>query len=209
MQRPQFVIGTAPPDTAMSPKRIVSLGLVGALHLAIIYAVVTGLAQRIVKHIPPVLQATVIETAPPEKHEMIVPKPQMVQPTVPDTISPPDIVIDTQSVAPPVPMAPAAPTAPPVSAAAASIDRTHTTPPYPDAERRNGVQGTVRLHIYVTPQGTVSNATVVTSSGNAELDSNAVSWVIAHWKYKPALASGTPVAAETDANVVYDLKRVH
>ena len=78
-----------------------------------------------------------------------------------------------------------------------------------DGTQRNGVQGTVRLHIYVTAQGTVSNATVVSSSGNAELDSNAVSWVIAHWKYKPALASGTPVASETDANVVYDLKRVH
>jgi len=207
LQRPQHVL-VATPDTAMSPKRIVSFALVGALHIALIYAIVTGLAQRIVKHIPPVLQATVIETVQPEKHELVVPKPAMEQPSEP-TLTPPDIVIDTQSAAPPVPMAPATPTAPPVSAAAASIDRTHTTPPYPDAERRNGVQGTVRLHIYVTAQGTVSNATVVSSSGNAELDSNAVSWVIAHWKYKPALASGTPVASETDANVVYDLKRVH
>jgi protein TonB len=190
----------------MSPKRLTSIALVGALHIALIYAIVTGLAQRFVKHLPPVLQATIVDTAPQEKQEIVPPKPKMEQPTDP-TLTPPDIVIDTQSAAPPVPEAPQVATAPPVTASASSINSSHTTPPYPDAERRNGIQGTVRLHIFVNAEGRVSNATVVASSGNAELDSNAVAWVIAHWKYKPALASGVAVASETDANVVYDLKR--
>ncbi len=209
MQRPQHGI-LAANATTMSPKRVISLGLVGLLHVGLIYAVVSGLAVKFVKHIPPVLQATIVEeTVTPEKQQMMPPKPQMEQPAVPNTIAPPDIVIDTNSEAPAVPTAPEQPATPPVSAAASGINSTHTTPPYPDMARRNGVQGTVRLHISVTAQGTVSNATVVMSSGNAELDANAVSWVIGHWKYKPALASGFAVASETDANVVYDLKKAH
>lgn len=195
-------------STAMTPRRAVSLGLVGLLHVGLIYAVVTGLAQRYVKLVPPVLEATVIQdTTPPDKTEIVPPKPQLVQPTE-ATVTPPDIVIET-TTPPPVQMAvaPTAPVSPPVSAVASSIGSTHTTPPYPDQERRAGVSGTVRLHIMITAQGTVSNATVVQSSGNAELDGNAVSWVIGHWKYKPALASGTPVASEADANVVYDIKK--
>jgi len=100
-----------------------------------------------------------------------------------------------------------APAAPPVSAAASSIGSTHTTPPYPEQARRLNLSGTVRLHLSITAEGAVSAATVVTSSGNAELDTKAVAWVIKHWRYKPALASGVAVASEADANVVYDLKR--
>ncbi|HEX2594422.1 MAG TPA: TonB family protein, partial [Rhizomicrobium sp.] len=159
------------------------------------------------KILPPVLQATIIEESVQPKTEIVPPKPQMEQPTDPTAVAPPDIVIDTNE-APPIQttVQPPAQSAPPVSAAAAGINNTHTTPPYPDSARRAGVSGTVRLHIYITASGTVSNATVVTSSGNTDLDSNAVSWVISHWKYKPAMASGTPVASESDANVVYDLK---
>jgi protein TonB len=190
----------------MSPRRAMSLGLVGILHVALIWALVTGLAQRFVKHLPPVLEATIVDQTTPQTKQMVAPKPEMVQPQE-ATVPPPDFQVQTD-VAPPiqVAVAPTAPASPPVSAAASSINNTHTTPPYPEQARRAGVQGTVRLHISVTAQGTVSNATVVTSSGNPELDFNAVAWVIAHWKYKPALASGTPVASETEANVVYDLK---
>jgi protein TonB len=201
MNRPQHALVMEQP--LWSTRRMISLGLVGLVHLALLYALLSGLAHKYVKVIPPVLQATIIEEQVPEKQEIVPPKPQMEKPEEP-AVAPPDIVIDTD-VAPPIQQSVQAPSAPPVSAAAKGINNTHTTPPYPEQERRAGVQGTVRLHIYVTAQGTVSNATVVQSSGNAELDSNAVSWVIAHWKYKPALASGEPVASETDANVKYDL----
>src|SRR6185369_3341236 len=146
--------------------------------------------------IPAVLQATIVEPTAPQERELVQPKPKMETPPTEPTIAPPDIVIQTPSQAPAVQTAPQQPIAQPVSAAATSVGRTHTTPPYPEQARREGIQGTVRLHIYITAQGDVSNATVVSSSGNAELDSNAVSWVIRHWKYKPALASGIAVASE-------------
>jgi protein TonB len=193
----------------MSPRRMISLGAVGLLHVIFIYAIVTGLAQRIVKIIPPELQATVIDQ-PTVPKETLVPKPQMVQPPAPTTVTPPDIKIDT-NVPPPIQtaVAPTAPTTAPISQAVSSVTNTHTTPPYPESARRQGVQGTVVVHVYVNASGSVNNATVTRSSGSPELDQTAVSWVIKHWRYKPAMASGTPVAAETDAQVVFDLSKAH
>jgi protein TonB len=191
----------------MTPRRAISLGLVGLLHVALIYAVVSGLALRIVKHVPPVLEATIVEPSTPEQKDVTVPKPQMAQPEE-ATVPPPDFQIQTDTN-PPMQAAPAqqTPASPPASATATGVGSTHTTPPYPEQERRQGVEGTVTLHLSITAEGTVSNAAVVKSSGNADLDSTAVAWVIAHWKYKPALADGQPVASAADANVVYDLKK--
>lgn len=206
MQQPQHAILAA--HDPMSPRRIISFGLVGALHFALIAAVISGLAHRYVKVIPPVLEATVIDQPTAEPKQTALAKPAMAQPEEP-AIAPPDIIIDTNSQAPALPLQPQQQANPPVSAAATGVTSTHTTPPYPGQERREGIEGTVQLHLSVGADGRVSSATVVRSSGNADLDSNAVAWVVAHWKYKPALASGVPVASETDANVVYDLKKAH
>lgn len=209
LMRPQHGILQAQSATTMSPRRMASIAVVGLLHVAFIYAVITGLAQRFVKAMPAELQATVIQQPVEPPKSQPVPQPKMVEPTVVEapTVTPPDIVIQ-QDVAPPmtVQVAPQAPVTPPVSAAAQSVGSTHTTPPYPEQERRLGVSGSVVLHISISATGAITAATVVQSSGNAELDSTAVAWVMSHWKYKPALASGTPVASETQAKVVYDLK---
>src|SRR5687768_15842604 len=53
------------------------------------------------------------------------------------------------------------------------IAATRTTPPYPVIARRVGWEGTVMLRLTVTPQGRVSRADVVTSSGHVELDRTA------------------------------------
>ena len=209
MHRPSHAVLGDDQTVAMTPRRAISLGLVGLLHVALVYAVVSGLALRIVKHMPPVLEATIIEPSTPEQKTVVIAKPQMAQPEE-ATLPPPDIQSQTDAT-PPMQAAPTqqTPAAPPASATATGISSTHTTPPYPDQERRQNIEGTVTLHLSITASGTVSAANVVKSSGNAELDSTAVAWVIAHWKYKPALADGQPVASESDANVVYDLKKAH
>lgn len=51
-----------------------------------------------------------------------------------------------------------------------SIAATRTTPPYPVIARRVGWEGTVMLRLTVSPQGRVSRADVVTSSGHMELE---------------------------------------
>ncbi|HEX2591474.1 MAG TPA: hypothetical protein VHL34_08255, partial [Rhizomicrobium sp.] len=92
--RPQHAL-VGPERNWLSPKRAVSLGLVGVIHLALLYALMTGMAQKIVKILPPVLQATIIEESVQPKTEIVPPKPQMEQPTDPTAVAPPDIVIDT------------------------------------------------------------------------------------------------------------------
>ena len=79
--------------------------------------------------------------------------------------------------------------------AAASIAGTHTTPPYPGIARKMGEQGTVKLRLTISPQGVVTAADVVQSSGFPDLDQTAVSWVMSHWKYKPAVQAGVAVTS--------------
>jgi len=205
MEHPTPEILTAKP--AMSRQRAIGLGLVGLLHVVFIYALATGLAQKIMINVPHELKAQVI--APQEKPNEATkpPPPTMVVPK--DSIAPPEIKVETtQQQAIQQPMAPAAPSSAP-STRANGITSTHTTPPYPPDAKDKGHQGTVTLHITISAQGEVTNATVTKSSGFPELDQEAVSWVTAHWKYKPAVENGTAVASASDAQVQFDLKNAN
>jgi protein TonB len=97
-------------------------------------------------------------------------------------------------------MPPSAPDHAPVSIAA-----THTVPPYPPIARRLGVEGKVTLRLTVSVEGRVSRAEVVTSSGRDDLDQTAQQWIMAHWRYKPALANGVAAASQTLATVTFSL----
>jgi TonB family protein len=64
----------------------------------------------------------------------------------------------------------------------------------------------VQLHVSISATGAVTAAAVTRSSGFPDLDQSAVNWVIAHWKYKPAVQGGVAVASATNAALVFDLK---
>ena len=136
---------------------------------------------------------------PPIEQKLEVPPIPPLQPWATDTG--PRTTITTTSVAPTQP--------PSVSAGLdrtpVSIAVTHTVPPYPPIARRIGAEGKVTLRLTVTPEGRVSEAEVVTSSGRDDLDQMAQAWIIAHWTYKPALANGGPVAGKTLASVTFSL----
>jgi len=90
-----------------------------------------------------------------------------------------------------------------------SIASTHTVPPYPPIARRLGAEGKVTLNLTVTAEGRVAQADIVTSSGSGELDQAAQQWIVAHWKYKPALANGVPAVSHTLATVTFNLINEH
>ncbi|MEI9931647.1 MAG: energy transducer TonB [Rhizomicrobium sp.] len=99
------------------------------------------------------------------------------------------------------------PPQPPVADTYASgISSTHSPPDYPPLARRLGEQGSVRLGLTISATGEVTGATVVQSSGFADLDQMATDWVIGHWKYKPATHDGVAVPTQTQAVVVFNLK---
>ena len=61
-----------------------------------------------------------------------------------------------------------------------------------------------RAHrLRVADDGTVSDAVVDSSSGSREIDTLAIAWVKAHWRYRPALRGGLPVVVTTTAIVPF------
>ncbi len=207
MKRPEHI---AISSGRMTPRRALSIGLVGAIHVAVIWALLNGIAVRIKNYIPPTLIAHVVNIQQPEQ-KVAPPPTSFVKPTEPQIAPPP--VIDIQTPPPPAaistpPRQPATNTVP-VNASASGIASTHTTPPYPPNARRLGEQGEVRLKITVTPQGTVGDAQVEQSSGHPDLDQTAMDWVKSHWRYKPAMQNGVAIASTTEAIVKFDLKTAH
>jgi len=87
------------------------------------------------------------------------------------------------------------------------IAATHTVPPYPPIARRLGAEGMVTLRITISPEGRVSSAEVVSSSGRADLDEAARQWIVAHWTYKPALENGLPGIGHIMASVTFNLTK--
>lgn len=100
---------------------------------------------------------------------------------------------------------PSGPTAPadhgPVSLAA-----THTIPPYPALDIRLGNQGTVVLRLLIGTDGRVLDAKVVRTSGSDSLDRAAQGWVMARWRYQPAIRGGVAVQGAVDVAVKFDLR---
>ena len=197
------------PTTGMTPRRALTLGGVGLLHVAAIYALINGMGTTALKQIETVIQLQRIETAAPPKPVLLPPTPHLEQPAQPQVTTAPIPLVDVATAeAPPIYTTPDPVIPQPAipDSGASGLTNTHTTPPYPIEARTLSHQGTVLLQMVVTAQGDVASASIVTSSGFAELDQAAIAWVVGHWKYKPAMQSGNAVPSQTQAAVKFDLK---
>lgn len=81
-----------------------------------------------------------------------------------------------------------------------------TTPAYPAASARMEEQGTTRLNLYITADGRVSEATVVSSSGYSRLDDAAVKHALHAWRFTPCVDNGTAVGCWFQTNLVWKLE---
>jgi len=181
--------------------RLVGLALVVALHIGIVYALVTGLATRAVEVIPAAIEAKIISEPPHEQIEPPPPPPEF-HPPPPPFVPPPEVHIETP--APPrstaittvtnvKPMEP--PPAPPREPVTVMprIDLAHShQPEYPPVSRRLGEQGSVILQVLVSVGGRVLDAKVVQSSGSERLDQAAVAGVKEDYRFTPATLDGKP-----------------
>jgi protein TonB len=194
-------------ETGITPQRAIALGSVGLLHALAVYALITGMTPQIVKLIPPDISVDFVDLTTPTKPDPIPTLPTLVKPTDATQIDPkmPDFTIaDPNNTSLRFP--PGAHTGPSSDSAAAGVSSTHSTPPYPDQARLLAHQGTVLLRLTISPNGDVVAADIARSSGFAELDAQAAAWVLAHWKYKPAIVAGVAVTSQTQAAVKFDLK---
>jgi protein TonB len=196
--------------------KLVSVALVGSLHLAVIYTLLVALdiVPNPVAPTPPisirVLPQTKTTPQPPSApmRGVVLTHPDLPNPT------PPPIDIDASlprgptAINPNVSSGPAAPVQPVgTSLPVRPLSATHTIPPYPAMAIRLGYEGTVQLRIVVDEHGSVASAEVQNSSGHTDLDEAAVVWVKAHWRYAPATQNGTPAKADTTAVVTFRLNQ--
>lgn len=202
MQRPGAIVHFTPQQPPT--RRYAVIAFVGILHGALLYALMNGLAPKIVQVVQHEVSTRVIETQVEQPRETVKQvQPTLIKPQI-NTAVEPQIEIDAPSESP-ISVAPAQ-SAPAADTQASSIGSTHSTPPYPPNARRLGQQGRVQLKLTISPEGKVVHADIVQSSGFPELDQTAASWVVAHWRYRPAIQGGVAVMSTALAAVKFNIK---
>jgi periplasmic protein TonB len=169
-------------------KHLTGIVFVVILHILAGYALVSGLARKVVEQIVAPLDTKIIEEIkPPPPQEVIPPPPpKMVQvmPTfvpppevqIQSPITPPPVISQTTATPPPVfaPPAPPAPTAPVVAPPAPVQTSVATVCPnvreiqsnikYPPQAQRDGLSGEVTIEFTLTAAGEFKDMVVLNSS---------------------------------------------
>ena len=198
-------------------RRLTGLAVTVVLHIVLVYALIHGLARKIVEVVSAPLETKIIEEIKPQEDKPPPPPPKLTTPP-PPFIPPPEVNIQmpiqqapTISVAPsPTPPAPVAiaPPPPPVAEVrtaavvqAASCEK----PEYPAAARRANETGTVRLQMLIDESGKVVDSKIERSSGSRRLD-EAARGALELCRFKPATVNGKPTRAWARLEYVWTLE---
>jgi len=210
-------------------KHAVGFGIVLALHLVLGWALVNGLAQRMIEVIKSPLETKIIEETkppPPPPPENLPPPPKFAPPP-PSFVPPPEVNVNppptpaptittTQVAPPPAPVAVVAPTAPPAPVAVRAPVRTAPKidfanvcdrPEYPRAARNTEATGNTVIVYTMDTNGVIGEASIERSSGptreHKQLDRAALEAVRA-CKGTPGTLDGKP--EKLTARITYDWK---
>lgn len=204
-----------PFDTGNSRERMVVLGIIVAFHVLLIYALNSSLSHILTEKIIQPFKANIIEDTKQEEEAPPPPPPKLEVP--PPFVPPPDIAIEAPVDAGPsraiqVVTNQQKPAAPPPQAEKVRVApqqdpkyQRRFQPDYPPTSRRLGEAGTVVLEVVVAEDGTVQDATVVTSSGYERLDQAAVAHAKRAWRFIPGTEDGKPVAMRKQMKVTFKI----
>ena len=210
-----------------SNRRLIGLAAVVAFHALMGYALVNGLARKIVQVVTQPLETKIIEEIkpPPQEKPPPPPPPRLAAPP-PPYIPPPEVQVQVPQIAPVItavtsakptepvaapgqrytaPPAPAAP-APrpaPVRTSAVVDAKACDKPEYPPASLRAQETGIVLLAFLIDVDGTAVESKVERSSGSRRLD-EAARKALGLCKFKPATFDGKPERAW--AKIEYEWK---
>jgi len=191
----------------MNPsKHLIGLSIVVLFHVVTAYALLTGLARKVVEVVRAPIETKIIEekkkAAEPDKP---LPPPPKLAPPPPPYIPPPEVNIALPAAAPvnaitavttTLPKAPPPPVAvphnggvhvPPVIDAARSCEK----PEYPAASKRLEEEGTVVLRFLIEVDGRVLDSRVEKGSGFDRLD-QAARLALGKCRFKPGSVDGKP-----------------
>lgn len=76
---------------------------------------------------------------------------------------------------------------------------------YPDYEKGQGIEGIARIYYVVNQQGAVENARIIKSSGNKNLDAEALRLIRIQPNYKPGRQNGKPVKVSCVTEIEFKL----
>jgi len=193
-----------------SGKRLTGLVVVVIFHLILGYALVQGLARKIIEVVRQPLETKIVEEVkPPPPDKPPPPPPPKLATPPPPYIPPPEVQVQVPVTTPtitavtavkptePVPP-PAAPAAPapekpraPVKTAAVVDARACEKPPYPAAALRANETGVVQLNFLIDVDGSVLESNVARTSGSRRLD-EAARQGLSLCKFKPGTTDGKP-----------------
>ncbi len=205
-------------------KKLGGIAFVILLHVLIVYALMTGLARKVVEAIKAPIETKIIEEIkppPPPDLPSPPPPPKMVAPPPPPFIPPPEVQVATPPpqntiaavtsvkpespvFAPPQPPAPAAPAQGPAQVSAVIDFSTCSRPEYPRNSLRNAETGIVTLQFLIGVDGRVMDSKVQKSSGFKDLD-RAAQRALGQCRFKPGLVNGQPQQSWSSVEYVWQL----
>ena len=174
-------------------KHLPSIAMVIVLHIALGYALVTGLARKVVEVIKQPLETKIIEEIKKPPPDTPPPPPPKLQQPPPPFIPPPEIniqvpitqaapTITTVTTTPPPPKVEAPPAPQPLVRKEYKASY-RVQPGYPRQLLSQGVGGRVVAWVHVAPSGTVTNVEIRQST-NRLFDREVVR-ALMQWKFNP------------------------
>jgi len=196
-----------------SSRPVIALVAVGIFHVVLIYALIHGLARKIVEVVRAPLETKIIEEIkrpPPEQPPPPPPPPKLATPP-PPFIPPPEVQIQVPVQLPPtitavVPTPPAVPIPPPAAPAVIGTPaRANCEKPlYPAASRRAGESGVVRLNVLINADGRILESKLARTSGSRRLD-DAAKEGLSGCRPKPAIVDGKPERSWVIVEFIFSL----
>ena len=197
----------------MGSNRTAGIVVVALIHVALGYALVTGLAYNVIKKTAEDLKTFDVSEPPPPPEKPPPPPPKDNTPPPPQVVAPPPMVRINNVSPPPVfttpvytPQPPAVITAPPppqpppaprVSQSArakGNLISLFTTDDYPASSLRNEEQGSATARMTIGTDGRVSDCQIVASSGFPALDAATCNILRRRAKFTPAKDNaGNPI----------------
>ena len=201
-------------------KKWVGISFVILLHIFIIYALVTGLAHKVVEVINQPVETRIIEEIkppPPPKLPKLPTPPKLLAPP-PPYVPPPEVrvqpspqqnmITSVTNVKPDIPVIPPIQPTPqrmPVRVPAVVDAKACERPEYPGRSLRNEEQGTVILAFLIGLDGRVVDSRIEKSSGSRDLDKAAIAG-LSLCKFKPGTVDGKPEQSWTKMQYVWKLE---
>ena len=180
-------------------KHAPSIIMVAILHIAIGYALVTGLARKVVEVLKQPLETKIIEEVKKPPPDQPPPPPPKLATPPPPFIPPPEVNIQVPTVtqAPTIttvtterpPPGPPPVIAPPAPAPQPLIRKEYKAsyrvePQFPREALRSGTSGRVVAHVVVAPNGAVTEVRIISANPPRLFDREVIR-ALSQWRFNP------------------------